>query len=199
MTTRASSRVRRMASVRRRLGHVGLCVLVAVMATPARAAVPEPETYRLSDYKAETPATLKGAEVVDTARARKLHDAGRTVFIDALPKPPRPKLPEGTVYNEKPRDDIPGSTWLPDVGYGELNPQMEGWFRDELKRLTMGDQTKPVLFYCLSKCWMSWNAAKRALTYGYSHVIWYPEGTDGWSGAGLPLERRNPEKRPFEN
>ena len=40
---------------------------------------------------------------------------------------------------------------------------------------------------------MSWNAAKRALTYGYSQVYWFPEGTDGWDAAGLPLEPSEPE------
>ena len=37
---------------------------------------------------------------------------------------------------------------------------------------------------------MSWNAAKRAMTLGYTHVVWYPEGSDGWIGHGLPTEPR---------
>ncbi len=53
-----------------------------------------------------------------------------------------------------------------------------------------------VILYCLANCWMSWNAAKRALSLGYSNVAWYREGTDGWSGAGLPLEEATPERRP---
>ena len=40
---------------------------------------------------------------------------------------------------------------------------------------------------------MSWNAAKRILTYGYSNVAWYPEGTDGWERAGLALAESQPE------
>jgi rhodanese-related sulfurtransferase len=43
---------------------------------------------------------------------------------------------------------------------------------------------------------MSWNAAKRALTLGYSDVAWYPEGTDGWTKASLPLQDATPEPRP---
>ena len=42
-----------------------------------------------------------------------------------------------------------------------------------------------VVIYCLADCWMSWNAAKRILAYGYSNVAWYPEGTDGWERTGL--------------
>jgi hypothetical protein len=43
---------------------------------------------------------------------------------------------------------------------------------------------------------MSWNAAKRAMTLGYTHVAWYPAGTDEWGAQGLPLEPRQPEPRP---
>ena len=43
---------------------------------------------------------------------------------------------------------------------------------------------------------MSWNAAKRALALGYKNVGWYPEGTDGWKAAGLPLESAEPTPMP---
>jgi rhodanese-related sulfurtransferase len=42
---------------------------------------------------------------------------------------------------------------------------------------------------------MSWNAAKRAMSLGYSDVAWYPEGADGWAKVGHPLEPREPEPR----
>jgi rhodanese-related sulfurtransferase len=45
---------------------------------------------------------------------------------------------------------------------------------------------------------MSWNAAKRALSYGYTNIAWYREGTDGWAAALLPLEEVQPEPRPEE-
>jgi rhodanese-related sulfurtransferase len=45
---------------------------------------------------------------------------------------------------------------------------------------------------------MSWNAAKRVLAMGYSHVIWYPDGTDGWQEEGLPLEDVQPMPRPAD-
>ena len=31
---------------------------------------------------------------------------------------------------------------------------------------------------------------------GYTHVAWYPEGTDGWAAHHLPLELRTPLPRP---
>ena len=45
---------------------------------------------------------------------------------------------------------------------------------------------------------MSWNAAKRILSYGYRNVAWYPEGTDGWEFAGLPLADSQPVPRAGE-
>jgi len=39
---------------------------------------------------------------------------------------------------------------------------------------------------------MSWNAAKRALAYGYRNVAWFPDGSDGWQEAGLPLAEATP-------
>jgi PQQ-dependent catabolism-associated CXXCW motif protein len=49
-----------------------------------------------------------------------------------------------------------------------------------------------VVFYCLADCWMSWNAAKRAASWGYREVLWYRDGTDGWEAAGLPTEVLHP-------
>ena len=60
----------------------------------------------------------------------------------------------------------------------------------------LDNRKRPLVFYCLKDCWMSWNAAKRALAQGYPNVDWYPEGSDGWAAAGLPLEKRTPEPRP---
>jgi hypothetical protein len=31
------------------------------------------------------------------------------------------------------------------------------------------------------------------LAWGYANVIWYPEGTDGWAEADLPLRESMPE------
>ena len=177
-----------------------LCVL-ALTAAPARAGdgVAEPEDFRNADYRSPTPSTLRGARVVTTAEAEALWKSGRTAFVDVMPRPPRPSgLPAGTIWREKPRPNIPGSIWLPDTGYGALAPVIEEYFRRGLEQAAGGDRAKVLLFYCLENCWMSWNAAKRAMTLGYSDVVWYPAGTDGWQGAGLPLEDGKPVPRPGE-
>jgi len=53
--------------------------------------------------------------------------------------------------------------------------------------LSKGKHDAPLVFFCLKNCWMSWNAAKRALEYGYSNVMWYRDGSDGWQELGYPL------------
>ena len=105
-----------------------------------------------------------------------------------------PIWPPDVVWRDKPRSDIPGSLWLPDTGYGELAASTEAYFRAGLDKASAGGG-KPLVFYCLRNCWMSWNAAKRALSLGYHDVMWYPGGTDGWAESGAPLEPRRPEPR----
>jgi PQQ-dependent catabolism-associated CXXCW motif protein len=88
--------------------------------------------------------------------------------------------------------NIPGSIWLPDTGYGALAAETESYLRIGLERITNGDHARLLIIYCRRDCWMSWNAAKRALTMGHKNVAWYPEGTDGWEAAGLPLRVTEP-------
>lgn len=163
----------------------------ALVGAQSDAPVPEPEGYRMDRFRAPVPATLKGATVVSTKEVEAL--VGSVVLIDVLPRPPKPAgLKEGTVWRPRPRSNIPGSVWLPNTGLGVLPISVEAYFRDNLARLTGGDVTRKLVFYCLADCWMSWNAAKRALAYGYAQVYWYPEGTDGWAAAGLPLAPSEP-------
>ena len=155
--------------------------------------VPEPAGYRVDHYRGPTPPTLTGARVLTTAEA-KLYWKNGAVFVDVLAHSPRPaNLPNGTIWHEKMRRDIPGSVWLPDTGYGELAAETENYFRLRLERVTRSDGAKLLVFYCLRDCWMSWNAAKRALALGYKNVAWYPDGTGGWEAAGLPLQEAKPE------
>lgn len=176
----------------------GLMLAAFALLAPAHAEelVPQPDGYRTEDYRALVPATLAGARVLSTAEAETIWRAGSGVFIDVLPRQPKPQnLPPGTVWREKLRRNIPGSIWLPDTGYGKLATATEDYLRRGIVRASGGDKAKLLVFYCLADCWMSWNAAKRTLTYGYANVAWYPDGTDGWERADLPLADSQPEPR----
>jgi PQQ-dependent catabolism-associated CXXCW motif protein len=176
-----------------------IALVMMALAVEVRAeTVPEPEGYRLQDYRAPVPATVQGARTITTEEAEQIWRGGSAAFVDVLPRPPRPKLPEGTLWRDKPRADIPGSIWLPDTGYGELAPGVADYFAKGLEKAAHGDRARLLVLYCLADCWMSWNAAKRARSLGYSNIAWYREGTDGWLAAGLPLQDAAPEPRPDE-
>jgi PQQ-dependent catabolism-associated CXXCW motif protein len=110
-----------------------------------------------------------------------------------LPAPRRPEnLPPSALWMPLPHRDIPGSLWLPDIGRGALSPDVEGYFRDHLATATKLRKDAAVVFYCLADCWMSWNAAKRAASWGYTQIYWYRDGTDGWDAAKLPMQNAEP-------
>jgi PQQ-dependent catabolism-associated CXXCW motif protein len=175
----------------------GLFIVAFAFAVQAQEKVAEPGDYRTDNYRAAVPATLAGARVLTTAEAEAIWRSKAGVFIDVLPRAPKPKnLPEGTVWRDKPRFNIPGSLWLPDTGYGKLAEATEDYFRQGLALASGGNNAALLVIYCQENCWMSWNAAKRAMSYGYTNVAWFPEGTDGWERALLPMEESQPAPRP---
>ncbi len=99
---------------------------------------------------------------------------------------------DGTWLVGKKRESIPGAVWLPEVGRGVLEPILEKYLASNLKRLSEGDLAKPIVVFCVSDCWMSWNAAQRIAKLGYSDVSWFPLGTDGWLESGQALKRVDP-------
>lgn len=151
--------------------------------------VAAPDGYRMEHYRAPVPAEVPGATTANLDQAEALYRSGTVLFIDVM-KVPRAKSAglEGKWLVAKPHVAIKGSTWLPEVGEGALKPEIEHYFRLNLERLTRGDATTPLLFYCVTDCWMSWNAAKRALSWGYRRVYWYRDGIEVWQQFDLPTE-----------
>ena len=173
---------------------IAASAFLAVAIPDLAADAAEPAGYRMDRYNAPVPETLEGATVVTTEEAEMLWRAGAAVFIDVMPHTPKPAgLPKGTIWREAIRRDIPGSVWLPNVGYGAISKETADYFREGLTAHA-GSGSK-FLFYCMMDCWMSWNAAKRAVEWGYASVLWYPLGADGWEFEGLPLA----ENRPWGN
>jgi PQQ-dependent catabolism-associated CXXCW motif protein len=174
-----------------------LAALLLIVPLPAAAAeVAVPDGYRMGDYRAPTPPSVPGATTLDTAAAAVLWRSGRAHWFDVLPAARRPEgLPAETLWRPAPRLGIPGSTWLPDVGRGQISSTQESWLRDNVMTATGGDLDSPIAFYCLAICWMSWNAARRVAAWGWRAVYWYAEGTDGWEASGLPTEELHPAPR----
>lgn len=180
-----------------RVGAALAALLFASTVAQAQSTVAEPELYRTEDYRAPTPSTLRGARVLTTKEAEAIWREKRGVLIDVMPRPPKPaNLPLETVWRDKPRHNIPGSLWLVDTGYGKLATETEAYFRNGLLHASQGKRDALLVIYCQADCWMSWNAARRAISLGYSNVAWFPAGTDGWEQAHLPLVEAQPEARP---
>ena len=150
-------------------------------------------------YRAPTPPSVAHGITIDTEALVELIASEKPILIDVLSVVVRPELAEfgmSWLPNE-PRYHLPGSVWLPNVGFGELDTHMESYFRSNLQQLTGGKLDKAIVFYCVRDCWMSWNAIQRAASYGYRRLYWYPEGTDGWWEYGL--ESVEGEPVPLEN
>lgn len=176
----------------RRLTASLLLVTAAVWATIAAAAPPgpnvtEPHGYWQGPAHGPVPATITGGTVITTADLAHLLASGATILLDVAEAAHRPSgLPAGTLWLPPPHRDLPGSVWIPGVGHGEISPRFAAWFHARLAALTGGDRNRRIVVYCHPRCWMSWNAAKRAINDGYRAVSWYPEGLEGWVAAGHP-------------
>ena len=156
--------------------------------------VAEPADYRMNDYRTPVPKTLTGASVVDAEAADALRKNDGAILIDVYPQPPKPPgLPANAVWRMPKHHSIEGAFWLPNVGYGKLASEPEAYFKSSLERMTAGAKDKTLVFFCLRDCWMSWNAAKRAIGWGYTKVVWFPDGTDGWQDLGNTLVDVKPE------
>ncbi len=167
---------------------LGIAVLLA---TPVWA-LDEPADYRQSDYDAPVPDTITGGLRIEDEAAFALWHAG-VPFIDVMPTLKRPKgLPEDAIWQGRSRMSVPGAIWLPDAGFGTLEAAAEAEFRKELNEVTGGHKDAPVVFFCRADCWMGWNAARRAIGWGYTRVFWYAFGSTGWSFQDYPMQRLQP-------
>ncbi len=157
-----------------------LCLAVSVASLPVDGqAVEEPSGYRLGDYYAAVPESLAGGVVVDEFDALDLIEDGNVAPIDVTGQANQSDG-AASVDSSSSRDVIPGSIWLPGVGLGEIDEAVDRYYRSALHQITNGDRSEGIMIYCLPDCWMSWNAAKRAIEYGYANVYWFPNGIAGW-------------------
>jgi PQQ-dependent catabolism-associated CXXCW motif protein len=174
-------------------------ISLALSTTHAISQTPSPDHldpttgYRTSQYRAPTPQTVPGGTTIALEDLERLVAQKAAILLDVMPSEGvGPDATTGMWHTPKPRDHMPGSVWLPDVGKGTLTPALDAYFKSQLAKLTNGDFARPVIMYCQADCWMSWNAIKRAASYGYTQLYWYPDGTDGMRDFDVPLVRANP-------
>jgi rhodanese-related sulfurtransferase len=83
---------------------------------------------------------------------------------------------------------LPGAlAVVPAAQPGSFQDENQQRFGAYLRQLTRGRTDVPLVFYCQGpQCWMSYNAALRAINLGYQNVLWYRGGIEAWQRAGQP-------------
>lgn len=135
---------------------------------------------RTSAYHAPTPRTIPGGRVVSTVDLRAMR-AGE----------PKPYLID--VLGGNSHRTISGAFWLAGSGAGDLDAGASQRFLDAVAKFAAGDKNRPIVFFCAdSECWLSYNAALRAIAAGYTNIMWYRGGLAAWFHAGLPMTQSEP-------
>lgn len=175
--------------------HAGLLLGTSLLApvTLAEVALFAADGYRQTQYRSPTPAALDGARTLDTpALQRLLREQPHTRLIDVY----RRTWLNGRFVEDEAHANLPGSLWLANTGDGRLEPRWQRYFELHLRNASQGDPDWPLVFYCRSDCWLSWNATRRAYRLGYRQLYWYRDGIDAWEQAGLPLAPAQPAELP---
>ena len=171
-----------------------LCAVLTALVRPVAAATAPPAGYWLGDANAPVPAAIRGGRVIHVQALEALLHRGDTVVVDVSSAPARPQsLAPGAPWMPSAHRAVPRAVWIPGAGAGVPPPQVESLFRRLLREATLGDLDAPVVVYCHARCWLSWNASKRAIGYGYRRVRWFPDGIEGWTAAGEPTVVAQPQ------
>jgi PQQ-dependent catabolism-associated CXXCW motif protein len=133
---------------------------------------------RQQPYHGPTPLQIPGAQVVQTRQLQAmLAGPGSPILIDVL--------------SEQGHVTLARAVWLSGAGRGAnfLDP-VQSMLTQLLGQLAGGDKATPMVFFCAGpQCWLSYNAALRAVAAGYGRVYWYRGGIEAWTAAGLPTAR----------
>lgn len=142
---------------------------------------------RIGRQRAPTPDDVPGAARVLAQQVRDLAQKGASLLDVGAAVQSRYDDLDGTWLVRGQHVTLPGAIWLPETGRGVLTPEMQEYLYSNVVALTQGDLSKPIVVFCIADCWMSWNAAQRLTTMGYTSVHWFAEGIDGWKDEGWAL------------
>jgi PQQ-dependent catabolism-associated CXXCW motif protein len=133
---------------------------------------------RLEDHATPTPLAIPGARLIVTAELQKLMQR---------PRGKRPLLFDVTGADR--HLTVYGANWLPGAGRGSsFDDEVQARLARTLELATEGNGARGLVFFCASpRCWLSYNAALRAVRLGYSNVQWYRGGVAKWGVAGGDL------------
>ncbi len=135
---------------------------------------------RTADYHAPTPRQVPGGKTVTTDELKAMMDqAPRPFVIDVL---------GGNIHRT-----IAGAFWMMGAGAGDMSRDEEKRFAAAIAAFAGGNKNRPIVFFCVdAQCWLSYNAALRAIALGYTNVMWYRGGIAAWRTAGNPMTQSDP-------
>jgi PQQ-dependent catabolism-associated CXXCW motif protein len=141
------------------------------------------KSARSGRLHAPTPMEVPGAKTIRTMELRAMQgQSPAPILIDVL--------------DDQGHRTIPGARWLREAGKAEFGKAEMEKFREDLEKLTSGRKSAAIVFFCLnSECWLSYNAALRALELGYTNVHWFRGGTAAWNRAGFDTRETEPFRR----
>ncbi len=142
--------------------------------------LPPAAQLRKSDYHAPTPLQIPGGKVVTTLDLKAMMASQPAPYvIDVL---------GGGMHRT-----IAGAFWMIGSGAGDMNAAEEKRFASAMAGFAGGDKSRAIVFFCVdSQCWLSYNAALRAIALGYTNVMWYRGGIVSWRVADLPMAQSDP-------
>ncbi|MBK7472562.1 MAG: sulfurtransferase [Betaproteobacteria bacterium] len=174
------------------------------LAPERNAALPQGSPGRLAD--------VRGGDTLDALMAWERQDMGvrptRELHSGAMHGPTPNQIPGGQVITTKGllpllQQGIPVHVFdvlgtaqtLPNAipaaraaEPGSFDDETQQEFARMLQQVTRGNAAAPLVFYCQGpQCWMSYNAALRAIALGYRNVLWYRGGMEAWNQAGQPF------------
>jgi PQQ-dependent catabolism-associated CXXCW motif protein len=137
--------------------------------------VPPTQQLHAGPLHGPTPSAIPGGQVITTRELVELVRGQQVLVLDVLGG----------------AESIQGAQYaVPAAQAGTFNDQTQQQFGQFLQQATNGNKQHPIVTYCLStQCWMSYNAALRAINLGYTKVLWYRGGIEAWQQAGMPTQR----------
>ncbi len=142
--------------------------------------VPPATPLRTVGYHGPTPPRIPGGKVVTTVELKALlEQPQRPYVIDVL---------GGGVHRT-----LAGAFWMIGAGAGDMDRDEEKRFASAIAGFAGGDKNRAMVFYCVdSECWLSYNAALRAIALGYTNVMWYRGGIASWRTAEGAMTQSDP-------
>ena len=155
---------------------------------PADPAPFDAEGYRSARYRAPVKADPAPAQTITLTAALALDPARDALFIDVMPVEGGVRDSVSGVWTLSSEHlTIPGALWLPETGRAPVDPDLWSALEARIAAARTAAPERPVILFCRSDCWMSWNAARRLALRGHTNVHWLAEGTDGWHAAQRAL------------